>query len=715
MKKRYCCQIAVAVIIILFLAYHMIGAQSFSALQVSYLESQVSEGEVITLSGTIYKKLRKKEGFDFYLKQDDKTEVVYVSLNDSSISEILKTGQSVQVTGKVHLFNETPNPGNFNQKFYYQKQNIYVKLQNASVDVLAASQSIAGKVREALWEIQQLLTETIILYAGENYGGILSAMVLGEDVYVDPEIKEIMQKSGIAHLLAISGLHVSFIGTGMYKMLRKMRAGIRISAIFSSTILTFYILMIGSSVSTLRAWIMFLLQMGANITGREYDGKTALALSALVLLGMEPVNLFDAGFLLSFGAVLGIYVIAPALNINVSAAIQCILIPVQLYYYYEICLYAMLWNFIAIPVSAVALGSTIVGLILAGCPVVPISLIQGWFYVGKWMIAFYEMGSNFVLELPFSMMIMGQPTYVWMLAYYLMLLCCILCKKKKGLLVLVLMGGILFINNPREDLEITMLNVGQGDCFLIQNPEGGTYLIDGGSSSVQSVGQYRIEPYLKMEGIQTLDYVWITHGDADHMNGILELLQREHIGIKIKNLILPPEEYWNENIYELIDVTKKDGTNVHTMRKGQQLQEGDLQIICLWPSETEGEVDINQASIVLSLHYDSFDMLFTGDLEKGAEEAVTEYIEKLQEMKSLPEKYEVLKVGHHGSRYSTSKRFLEIVRPEVAFISAGEKNLYGHPHEETLERLAKCGSVVFSTKDGKAVKITVEENQYKIE
>ena len=724
LKKRYCCRVAAAVVVILFLAYHVIGAQSFSALQVSELESQVTEGEKLTIYGSIDKKLRKENGFDFYLKLANQKEFVSVVLGDDGISENLKTGQVVRVTGEVVSFDESPNPGNFNQKFYYQKQNIYVKLQNATATVCEDKVTMFSALKEELWEMQQSMTDKIVFYAGEEYGGILSAMVLGEDVYVDPELKELLQKSGIGHLLAISGLHVSFIGAGLYKIMRKMKIPISMSAVFSGVVLTFYILMIGGGTSALRAWIMFLLQMGANITGREYDGKTALAVAALVVLGREPVLLFDAGFLLSFGAVLGIYAIAPALKIKVPLAIQSILFPIQLYYYYEICIYSLVWNLFAIPLSTIALGSGIIGVILSQISFVPEILVRIILGAGKIVIWIYETGSAFVLDLPFSRWVIGQPTFLWMGFYYVMLILCVvfqLRRKEVGtkkrsrwiflgkwlpaMAVLLLVVGTKF---PSNELKITMLNVGQGDCFLIQSPEGGNYLVDGGSSSVNKVGQYRIEPYLKQQGIGKLDYVWVTHGDSDHVNGILELLERKRVGVVIGHLILPPKIYWNENILELVAVAKTTGTQIHIMSQGQRLEEGEMKVYCLWPAAEEEGLDENQASIVLSLTYGSFDMLFTGDLEKEAEEAVALYIEDGQRKNVLPDKYEVLKVGHHGSKNSTSEEFLEKVKPVIGLISAGENNRYGHPHADTIERMEKIGCEMYMTQESGMIKISTD-------
>lgn len=715
LKKRYCCQVAATVIVLLFLVYHVVGAQSFSALRMSDLESQVTEGETLTIQGSICKKLRTEKGFDFYLKPENQKEFVYVSMSDRSISENMKTGQTVRVSGEAVVFDEAPNPGNFNQKFYYQKQNIYVKLQDASVKILNREVSGCALFKEKLWEIQQSLTDTVVFYAGEKYGGILSAIVLGEDVFVDADLKEMLQKSGIGHLLAISGLHISFLGTGLYNMMRKMRMPITVSAVCSGIILTFYMLMIGGRTSAFRAWVMFLLQMGANITGREYDGKTALAVAAMVVLAGEPVLLFDAGFLLSFGAVLGIYVVAPAWKLKAPLAIQSILFPVQLYYYYEICIYSLFWNFLAIPLSALALGSGIAGVLISQVPFMPELFVKGAFRIGAMVMWFYEKGSQFVLELPCSRWVIGQPSFEWIVIYYLILLICIFVKKRKWPMIAA--GILLLVGTkwPSGNLEIAMLNVGQGDSLFIQGPEGGTYLIDGGSSSVSQVGKYRMEPYLKQKGIGILDYVWVTHGDGDHMNGVLELLERKNVGLKIKTLILPPKSCWNENVDELVCAAKSAGTNLHIMAQGQILQEGEMTIKCLWPALDVDGMEENQASMVLSLTYRSFDMLFTGDLEKEAEEKVTEYIEDGQKKQFLPDKYEVLKVGHHGSKNGTGEDLLKVVQPDVALLSAGKNNRYGHPHAETVERLRNAGSEILSTVEQGQVSIEVVGDRVRIE
>lgn len=241
-------------------------------------------------------------------------------------------------------------------------------------------------------------------------------------------------------------------------------------------------------------------------------------------------------------------------------------------------------------------------------------------------------------------------------------------------------------------------------------------MIDGGSSTVSEVGKYRIEPFLKSEGVGKLDYVWVSHGDADHVNGIQEMLMRREVGIRINNLVLPPKDFWNKELKMLASTAEKKGVNVLIMKIGQKYQEGDVEIMCLAPeadgAQDEEEPSANENSMVLSLSYKEFDMLFTGDLEGEGEERVTEILEKGQAAGNLPSAYEVLKVGHHGSKNGTGETFLEAVRPEAAFCSAGKKNRYRHPHAETLERLAKWDVSLYNTKDRSAVKLYTDGKKY---
>lgn len=453
---------------------------------------------------------------------------------------------------------------------------------------------------------------------------------------------------------------------------------------------------------------MFVIHMGAVILGRKYDGLTALGFAALVSLWQNPLILFDTGFLLSYGAVIGIYVLGPIFPIPIG--IQMISFPIMASAYYETCRYSIVWNLIAVPLASVALSCGMLGAI---CRWKMMLNIAGM------VLRLYESGGKLILKLPGANWVVGQPKWIQILLYYALIMAGVyFWKNRKEMLRagILFLGGISILCLPQQcqnELEITMVNVGQGDCFLVETLNGKNILIDGGSSDVSSVGQYRIEPFLKSQGIGRLDYVFVTHGDQDHISGIYEMLERQTTGVKIGALILPVQTVKEEVLKELEVKAKQAGAEVYQMEQGKKMFLDDVEVYCVWPMDA-GTLTGNEASLVLSVTYGRFDALFTGDLEGAGEKAVCDYIKHLQKKGILAKKYELLKVGHHGSRNGTSEELLELLQADVAFISAGERNSYGHPHQEVLNRLANRSINLYNTKDGNAVKLCTDGEKYYI-
>ncbi len=291
--------------------------------------------------------------------------------------------------------------------------------------------------------------------------------------------------------------------------------------------------------------------------------------------------------------------------------------------------------------------------------------------------------------------------------YYGVLIACVLYNKYLAFInyqgearhrivgIVLLLAPILLIIQPYHgEIKISMIDVGQGDCFFIEGPEGGTYLVDGGSSDCFSVGKYRIESYLQSIGVDTLDYVLVSHGDIDHLSGVEELLKNQTLGIKIKTLVLCRDKFWDEKIRSLAALAYENGTDIMMIHTQDTISEGKMTITCLAPlAEQDLEIG-NASSMVLDINYGTFDMLFTGDVEGKGEELLTEYL------KTSEKSYEILKVAHHGSKNSTSDQFLmtsPLKDTKIALISAGVDSAYGHPHQETIQRLLNHGCKIYQT------------------
>lgn len=272
------------------------------------------------------------------------------------------------------------------------------------------------------------------------------------------------------------------------------------------------------------------------------------------------------------------------------------------------------------------------------------------------------------------------------------------------------------------DLRITFLDVGQGDGILIQSGEFAC-LIDGGSSSVDKVWQYRMENTLKYYGISRLNAVLLSHGDSDHISGVEELLENYDKGyggvnvgsITVECIMLPDTGYEDEALENLKSLAAELEIPVGTLTAGGTLTadespgSGEWKLTCLYPDETVATGDSNQDSMVLLLECGDFTALFTGDLEKEGEE---NFIEMILEKKTTG--VDILKVGHHGSKNGTSAELLTLLSPKIAVISCGENNSYGHPAQETLERLEQAGAQIFRTDRNGAVTVEIKNGAVKM-
>lgn len=752
MRHRPLCSICLILFVIYSTIIYVGGAKVVKELRPSSLEQNVADGERIRLSGRVYQKEIKEDYQIIYLKnnsclyQEQSFQESRLIVYDESKQKV-NIGNVVLVEGEVSFYEEARNPGNFDQKLYYQKQDIHASVWASSFEVRGSDyvstwENNVSHLKERLWQLRSNWKSMLCEKMGTKDGNMLAAMLLGEKSEMDQEVKELYQVNGIGHILAISGLHLSFIGVGMYQILRRLTGSYFVGGIAGILFLICYILMIGPTVSAIRALVMFLFRVGADMVGRNYDSLTALSVAAVIVLIWRPLYLYDGGFWLSFGAVLAAVTVLPLFRkmplqpLWASLSINLTLLPVQLYYFFEIPLYSTILNLWVIPLMSVIMSLGIVGSVISCFW----GQAGGWIlYLCKWIFWLYEKSCELALALPGARIVTGQPKLWQVGVYYVVFVGVIVWWKRNARLqelqnsemegdkiersnvekrrttavikVLALVVGITFLWNSLSNygkVQITVLDVGQGDSIFIKGPKGHTYLIDGGSSEVKKVGRYRIESFLKSQGVRKLDYVFVTHGDSDHTSGIEEMIERGNVGVEIETIIFPTKEVWDEKIYALAEKAMEYSVKVAIIQAGQTLQEGKLSLTCVAPENTFSGETGNVASLVLGLTYGGFDILFTGDVEGEGENILTETLEK----EYGTTKWEVLKVAHHGSKNSSGETFLEVVKPKYAVISAGRDNQYGHPHQETVERLENVGSEIVSTQDAGAVMIYVEKESY---
>ncbi|MED9967624.1 MAG: DNA internalization-related competence protein ComEC/Rec2 [Blautia sp.] len=627
----------------------------------------------------------------------------------------LPAGSLILVRGILEEVKAPCNPGEFDSRQYYACRHIYYFMKKASVEKKSKGFSRSGQF---LLDMREKFGEIFDKAAGES-AAVFRAIVLGDKGELAPETKMRYQMAGIIHILAISGLHISVLGVGLYELLMRTGLGIRPAGLVSLTVMLGYGIMTGGGVSTMRAVIMFLVSVGAKLLGRIYDMQTALSLAAVLILLDAPAYLLDGGFWLSFGAVTGVGIIAPVFcgtckvkgrlgKMFVSSlAVQVTTLPVMLWFYGEISIAGIFLNLLVLPTVGIVLGSGAAAALagLGGNAAAMLCILPG-----RGLLWVYEELCELAEKIPFCTWVGGRPE-IWQIGvYYAMLAIAVSVWKYRNLagaaFVLTLLCTVVIRWRPEADFRITCLDIGQGDAIVVETPSGQNFLIDGGSSNKKGICQYQILPYLKSRGISRIDAVFISHTDGDHISGIQEFLEFQSLGavsVKIRKLILPkwttPPKEWKQ----LADAAESAGVQVLTAKNGDVFRGKDTVFQVISPWEGAGGENVNEEGMVMQVSCGEFKGLFTGDIGVETEE-------KLLETDAL-EDVDYLKVGHHGSGYSTGERFLQKILPEIAVISVSESNTYGHPSPEVIRRLEEMGAKVYCTKDYGAVTVSVGNEQ----
>ena len=676
-------------------------------------QPELSDGETVTLTGIVEEIAEKENSRQIRLSH------IYLSSDLSYQRQVLvyenqqttlKIGYKVKAAGSYAPLEEASNPGQFDQKAYYEARGIGMVLKKAKLTVIEAKENIFF---QKLYELRSFWAQNLEKITGKEEAALLKAMLLGEKSSLKKEQKELYQSGGISHILAISGLHISLVGMLLYRFLRKKKRSYPFSALVSGSCMVVYGFLTGFGVSAKRAVFMFLIYLGAELLGETYDVVSALALSGLLILAEQPLQLFQCGFQLSFLSVGAVALGYPALQKRLGwkkkaamsllsgLSVTLFTLPCTLYWFYEWMPYAVFLNLIVIPLVPVVFLSGAAGMLTGGA-----SVAAGMFLAGAsaGVLRFFQTLLERTEVLPGSRAVIGQPE-LWQIALYYVLVGAAVwggrCRARKKnqhrieVRIFFIIFALCILCLPfHRPVEVTFLDVGQGDAVFLRTEAGTTCLIDGGSTTVSDVGTYRLLPFLKSRGVSSLDYLFLSHMDADHINGAEELLKDQFRGIPIRHLCLSalPGDETRERLEK---EARLFGTELCYISRGTVFREKGAEIRCLSPVKDQKKEDENENSEVLMVEISGLRILFTGDL---GEEGEQELLEAGTDLRAA-----VLKVGHHGSRFSTGEDFLEAVSPGFAVISCAENNRYGHPAPETVERLERAGCRIFYTMKSGAV------------
>ena len=549
--------------------------------------------------------------------------------------------------------------------------------------------------------------------------GFLTAELTGDKSAMDDGDYLAMQETGLAHLFAVSGLHCAFLVTLLALLISRRQ---RLLCAVTIPLLLFYMVMVGMSPSVVRACIMQIFLLIAPLFRRGSDPLTSLAAALLVILLCNPFAAASVSLQLSFSATLGMVLLSPRLYklltgwykgkcrplraalcfvaANLSATLSAVVFtaPLTAWYFRIFVLVAPLSSLLAVPAAGWSFMAAFVTVLL-GFVWLPLASLLGWI---SWALVRYILWiANGMMSWRYHAVYFTNPYLVyWLLFLYAAFIGCAATPdgKRKYLLASALsvltLTAAIWVN--RQDyqygvLTALTLDVGQGESVILTSG-GETALVDCGSSnSYKDPGGLAADTLHSM-GVRELSAVVVTHYHADHTNGLYEVLRR----IPVQTIYLPDIEDEYGVRERLVSLAEEKGAQVTYVTKETADTLGDT-VLTIYPPVQSGG-DLNELGLTALASAGDFDLLITGDMSGSTEK-------KLVETYALPD-IEVLVVSHHGSRYSSNIRFLKAVTPEAAVISVGDNN-YGHPSEETLQRLLAVGADIWRTDQQGTIRITV--------
>ena len=618
------------------------------------------------------------------------------------------------LSGTLENMSSFRNPGSFDSKSWNRVQEIGGRIKN--VKFLMAEPEASAFDQVAL--LNSTLREYLRSRLSEASGPLLSGMLLGGGADLDEETRELFAQNGIAHLLSVSGAHLVLLASLLSLLLKPFPNAWR--KILILMLLVGYGALCGFKPPVLRALCMSAVVLYGGSGGKR---GLVLGLTAVVLLLYKPIWLLDLGFQLSFLAVAGILWLLPKCQQllgkllpdfiselgAVTLAAQLAVLPFEIAYFHQISIISIISNLCLVPILELAALFTIVGLALG---VIPIS--EYFFLAASFLTEQIIVQARWLEELPFSTFVIGALPlwcgavyYVLIITWADMPIAMYLSNAQRRYILIMcstfLSIAVYMVSFGQQPMTAYFLDVGQGDCAVIVTPKTWTesskvIVFDTGGLKNYSTGSKILAPFLRTLGKDDIDMLVLSHYDFDHAGGAADLSRV----CNAKQMILP-KELVSENSEKLLHTLGNNwkSCSFSMAENGKTYTFNDVLVKLIdVPKEMSTG---NEASTLAEVSYKNYKLLFTGDMGEERERRL-----------NIQEQYDVLKAGHHGSRYSSSDYFLSQIRPKLTVISCGAGNRFGHPHQEALERFAFYGSKVLRTDLDGCIKLAFEDDGIKI-
>ena len=642
------------------------------------------------------------------VKFADKVENVkaktFVNVNGNGDFNI---GDYYEIKGKLRVPSNVSNPSQFDYGKYLRNFNTFTTLFAQLDDCKQVNIQLKGS-KKFLRELNNLRQEIISEHA-ENIKSpnieILGGIVFGDDAVSPPDyIKKAFINSGILHILAASGMNVALIYGIWFFILSKFKMPYRVNVVGGIFVVLLYTLMTGMGASVIRAAIILEFILIGKLFDRDADSIALLSFVALLMLLFNPAYINDVGFQLSFIVTFGLLVMSPPLFKKVNAPnwfsssvfipiiAQLWVAPIQMFYFNSFSLYSVIVNILILPfVTVISFGGFISSVLAMIKPIANVVCLVFDFVLNPFLSGLVWI-SDYFSKLPASLIVMPKPSLLQVLLYYIFLML-IVAGLKKGfnrkisfsclfMVLIIFLSGVNFSKSS----ELIVFDVKNADCMLYKTPKNKYFVIDTGKmayGSGKSQLRYILGEYLKDKGIRNIEGLILTHFDSDHAGGAEDLIQDfnvEHIyvnSLKDKSRIA-------RKIYKY---------SPELVRSGQEIySESNLKITTYLAGLDEEKE--NENSIMTLISEGDYNILLTGDAGVEAYQKVERY---------LPERIDVLKVGHHGARGVVNKEMIQRLNPEYSIISTGTNN-YGHPNKVILNILSP--TKILRTDRNNAIKIT---------